>query len=114
MKTYVNRGFCGLISEGFLAIPSLPSNTVPLLLEPQVAQAKEDARTATTRPASRAPQPSPERGPDDSVEAFLEAERQQRAAMRALDAVARVTGPPDITPETTNKKDRDRDEGQSL
>jgi hypothetical protein len=36
MKTYVNRGFCGLISEGFLAIPSLPSNTVPLLLEPLI------------------------------------------------------------------------------
>jgi hypothetical protein len=78
----------------------------------QVAQAKEDARTATTAPASRAP--SPERGPVDPVDAFLEAERQQRAAMRALDAIARVAGPPDITPETASKKDRDRDEGQSL
>ncbi len=82
----------------------------------QVAEAKEDARTARTAPASRAPQPEPQRGPLDPVDAFLEAERQQRAAMQALDAVARVAEPPGITPETANKKDRDRDRdgGQSL
>jgi hypothetical protein len=104
------KALSGLASifEGLLGGASSPE---------QVAQAKEDARTATTRPASRAPQspaPEPERGPVDPVDAFLEAERQQRAAMRALDAVARVAGPPDITQETANKKDRDRDEGQSL
>jgi len=60
------------------------------------------------------PAPEPQRGPVDPVDAFLEAERQQRAAMRALDAAARVAGPPGIAPETANKKDRDRDEGQSL
>ena len=107
VASVAGKALSGLASifEGLLGGASSPE---------QVSQAKEDARTATTAPASRAQQPSPERGPVDPVDAFLEAERQQRAAMRALDAVARVTGPPDITPETTNKKDRDRDEGQSL
>jgi hypothetical protein len=54
-----------------------------------------------------APEPvAPSRGPVDPVDAFLAVERQQRAAMRALDAVVRVTGPPDIP--------KEQDEGQTL
>jgi hypothetical protein len=34
-------GFLRLITEGFLAIPPLPSNPVPLLLRPLLSRAKQ-------------------------------------------------------------------------
>jgi hypothetical protein len=89
----------------------------------QIEQAKFDERNAIVTPAatpasSAGPQQARQRGADDEVEAFLAAERQQRAALQAW---SRLHGHEIISEEqarsaeeTAKKKDRGRDGGQSL